>query len=265
MILRGVSHLHTKYSYDGKLSIREFKNFLLENDIDFAFITEHSDYIEPKDAEKFIKECHNLSDDKITLIPGFEVPYKDAHILMIGVDHFVKNGTNDSEDLKRWKTHSTFSVWAHPHKNQYLLYDAIKAVIDGVEVWNSQYDGKKAPRLKVLNSLNGLRERGHNTFAFAGLDFHREEHIGGPSIMVESVNKEEEILKMIKKGEFVIKNEQITINSEGKIIKGILPLIKFQSAYYIILITTLKRVSKFVKAMRLPIPQKLRHKIRKRL
>jgi len=265
MILRGVSHLHTKYSYDGTLSIRELRDFLIEKNIEFALLTEHSDFIEPNNAEKFIKDCHNLSDEKFTFIPGFEVPYRDAHILMIGVNHFVKNGKNSAEDLKKWKKHAEIAIWAHPHKNRYLLYDAIKAVIDGIEVWNSHYDGKRAPRMKVLNSLSGLRERGQEAVAFAGLDFHRKEHIGGPSIMVEAPNSAKYILEELKKGEFVLKNEQITIRSDGAIMKGILPLVKVQSAYYIFVVTTLKRVSKFVAAMGLPIPQKLRHNIRKKL
>lgn len=265
MTLKGISHLHTKYSHDGTLSIRKFKDYLLENDIEFALITEHSDFIEAHDAEKFIKDCHNLSDGKITLIPGFEVPYRDAHILMIGVDHFVKTGSCEKEDLIKWKKHAEFAVWAHPHKNKYLLYDAIKAVIDSVEVWNSQYDGKKAPRLKVLNSLQGLRARGHNTLAFCGLNFHSTEHISGPTIMVESVNRQTDILSQIKKGEFVLKSERITIASDGRIIKGIVPLMKIQSVYSISLIAGLEKVSAIVHNLRIPTPKSLRDKIRKNL
>ena len=207
----------------------------------------------------------DLSDEKITLIPGFEVPYKDAHILMIGVDHFVKNGPNTANELLLWKKHAQLAIWAHPHKNKYLLYDAIKAVIDGIEVWNSQYDGKLAPRMKVLSSLLGLRERGQKSIAFAGLDFHRKEHAGGPSIIVECPNNQHDILETIKKGDFVLKNKQVTIRSNGTILKGILPLMKFQSAYRILVISFFKKVSKITASLRIPIPQKLRHNIRKRL
>ena len=265
MILVGISHSHTKYSYDGKLSLREFKQFLVERNIDFALITEHTDFLEAQEGEKFIKECHNLSDEKITLIPGFEVPYRDAHILMIDVDHFVKTGECNGAELEKWRKHAQIAVWAHPHRNRYLLYDAIKKVIDGIEVWNSQYDGKHAPRMKVLNSLQGLRERGGNVFAYAGIDFHREEHFEGPNIVVDAENRPEDIIAKLKTGEFVLKNERVSINGEGRITKGVLPLMRVQSAFSISVITLSKKISALAAKLHIPIPKRLKHSIRTKI
>ncbi len=265
MILVGVSHLRTTHSYSGTLSLREFKEFLIERNIDFALITERSDFIEQEDGERFIKECHNLSDSQITLIPGFEVTYRDAHVLMIGTSHFVKAGSNSAENLLKWKKYAELVVWAHPHRNKYLLYDALKNVIDGIEIWNSQYDGKRAPRMKVLNSLQGLRARGANTLTYASIDFHREEQIISPNIVLEGPNKLQDIIAKLKAGEFVLKNSTVTINAKGKIIKGILPLMKFQSFYSIALISMFKNMSAFIAKLRLLVPGNLRRTTRKKL
>lgn len=265
MILKGVSHLHTNYSYDGKLSIQDLKDFLLKNDIDFALISEHSDYIVPHQAKKFIEDCHNLSDEKITLIPGFEVPYKDAHILMIGVDRFFKNGPNREDELKVWKQHSQIAILAHPHRNKYLMHDAIKEVIDGIEIWNSQYDGILAPRMKALNILTNLVKKGENIFGYAGLDFHREEHIGGPVIVIESLNNQKDIVETLKSGKFAIKTTNTTISSNGEITKGLPALLHIKSKLSIVTIAVSKKISAFASIIHLPIPQKLRSAIRSKL
>ena len=266
MILEGISHAHTTYSYDGKLPIKEFKEFFKEQGTEFVLITEHSDFIEPKDALRFIKDCHNLSDGTITLIPGFEVPYKDAHILMIGVTGFLKNGQNSAEELKEWRKLAKLAVWAHPHRNRYLLYDAIKEVIDGVEVWNSQYDGKYVPRMKVLNSLKGLRLRKDNVYAFGGLDFHRPEHNQGPMLVLEvDRNEEGQIIEALKTGKYVIKSRQVTIDATGHVLKGAPLLMNVISGLSVGSITFLKKVSAFAAKFHLPVPKGIKVALRKRL
>jgi len=201
MKVTGVIHMHSTHSYDGKLSLSELKAFLIDKGVQFACMTEHTDYLDRAAADKFVTECRDLSDDRFIFVPGFEVPYGRAHVLHIGATEFVCTFANAAQ-LKLWRKVSPLVVLAHPVRNQYKVDETLKGVIDGIEVWNQQYDGKQRPRVKSVKLLKKLRTD-KPLMATGGIDFHRSEHFGNPFITVELESLTEAgIVRTFTAGEF---------------------------------------------------------------
>jgi len=262
-MIHGAIHIHSSYSYDGKLSLLELKKLFLKNGIQFACMTEHTDFIDPVKANEFMRECEILSDNNFVFIPGFEVPYKKAHILMIGATRFVSNFA-DAETLYEWSKVSRMVFLAHPHRNDFEVDDEVKKVISGIEIWNSQYDGKRVPRTRAVSLLHDLRIENQKLFASAGLDFHRESHIGGPAISIDGELNKETILSKIGRGEFFIEGNNLSIDSKGDLNflqKNI--FYGFVSAFSIFFILTGKKVNSVLKKIGIGIPKVLSERIRR--
>jgi predicted metal-dependent phosphoesterase TrpH len=215
MILKGAIHVHSTYSYDGKESLRALRDFLLEKGVTFCCVTEHADQMTIEQAQLFVQECKALSGSQFVFIPGFEVPYKKAHILLIGTEVFLAQKA-DAEILKTWSSKSVLTILAHPVRNSFKLDAVMEEVIDGVEIWNQQYEGKRVPRTRSASLLRKLQSRNSMLLAFGGLDFHRKEHFGSPlfTLEVERVSSDA-ILHALTDGKYVFGTEKIAVSSTG--------------------------------------------------
>jgi len=264
MIIKGVCHVHSIHSYDGRVSLSKIKELFLKNGLQFVCMTEHTDWMTEDKVRSFIEECQKLSDDNFLIIPGFEFSYGKSHILMIGSDKFISQGDEKSTLLK-WAEKTGFVVLAHPHKNNYKIDETVKSLIDAVEVWNSQYDGKYAPRFRSFGLLKKLQKE-KRFEAFAGLDFHREEHLGGPILFV-NVNTFSNfaILNAIKTGDYTFGKKEVIFSSKGEIQEGNLKKLYVQSFFSIKLISFSKQINKIFVSIGLSFPKKLKQKIRAKI
>lgn len=216
MKLTGVIHLHSTHSYDGKLSLPELKTFLQERGIQFACMTEHTDYLDAAHAAAFVAECQELSDDSFSFVPGFEVPYKDAHVLHIGTTEFI-SATATAAQLQLWRKVAPLVVLAHPVRNQFLVDEPLLTTIDGVEVWNQQYDGKILPRSKSVSLLTQLRQQ-KKLIATGGLDFHRLEHFGCPLLTIDvPAFNTASIIDTLRTGAYTFGSEALQLSGTGPI------------------------------------------------
>ena len=154
--INGILHCHSNYSYDAKLSLRDLRELFITKGLSFVCMTEHTDEMNYERARTFIHECDMLSDTKFKFIPGFEVPYLNAHILMIGCREFFKNYAPDINTLREWTRHAPFVVLAHPVRNDFGVDTLLLNELDAVEVWNQQYEGKRVPRTKSLALFESL-------------------------------------------------------------------------------------------------------------
>ncbi|MCK5591922.1 MAG: PHP domain-containing protein [Candidatus Pacebacteria bacterium] len=264
MIIKGACHLHSKYSYDGKLSLSQIKDLFSKKGLSFVCMTEHTNDLTEEKAQEFIKECRELSDEEFIFIPGFEVSYGGAHLLMIGSDKFISQHVKEA-DLLKWLEDTEFVVLAHPHKNNYKINKNLKRMINGLEVWNSQYDGKFAPRFRSFIFLKKL-QRENNIRAFAGLDFHKEEHFGNPIVFVDVKTLSKiEILNAFKSGNYTFGKDKIVFSSRGDIQQGNLNKLFIQSFLSINFICFSKWINKNFVKMGLSIPKNLKKKIRSKI
>lgn len=262
MEIKGIVHVHTTYSYDGKVSLKELRDFLLERGISFCFVTEHTDFLTREQAQLFVQECRALSGSQFVFIPGFEVPYKDAHVLLLATELFLAQ-TADASVLTQWAQSAGLTLLAHPVRNKFMVDDTLLSVIDGVEVWNQQYEGKKVPRPHSVALLQTLQEKKPALVATGGIDFHRKEHFGSPVYTVEVEHlTQEAIVSAFKDGAYVFGNKKIAVSSTGLWKgKGSIPH-NSMSAYSIVLISTGKWVNKILAQYGLSLPKGLRQFIR---
>lgn len=265
MKLTGAIHAHSTHSYDGKLPLGELKKLLFKHGLSFCCVTEHTDELTPEGAAAFVAECEKYTDQAFAFIPGFEVPYKDAHVLFIGTTKFWGQ-TADSASLWDWRSSTPWVVLAHPVRNRFVVDDPLLEVIDGIEVWNEQYEGKAAPRFRSLRLLQTLQQTRPELLATGGLDLHREEHFGAPLIELETYTVDgEEILNQLRHGFYDIKSKRVVLDSHGAFKKGGGFLTKLKSVVSIMFINTGKAINALLAMMGLRFPKGLSRFIRGRV
>jgi len=268
MQIKGAIHLHSKYSYDGQLSLLQIKELFIKEGLQFACMAEHTDDLTIEAIKELIKDCKQHSDEKFVFIPGFEIPYKGAHILMIGAREFLLEESEEINglSLQMWRENTSLVILAHPSRNNFVIDDDVKNILDGIEVWNSYYDGKNAPRARSLLLLQELQKEKPQIRAFAGWDMHRKEHIGGPAIFINiKLLSVDAILHKLISGAYTLGKQDIIISSCGIIEKG--DAIKIQYKQYksvtkLFALNILCYINKFFIFVGLPIPEKIKKKFR---
>lgn len=266
MEIKGIVHTHSCYSYDAKLTLSELRTLCRSRGLQFACMTEHTDELTKERAAEFVSECDRLSDDEFRFIPGFEVPYGRAHILMIGMRAWYGVYAQTIEALQRWTSEALFVVLAHPVRNHFCVSNELLHEIDALEVWNQQYEGKRVPRIQSLRLFESLRKTKPTLVATGGIDFHRAEHFGAPLVTldVDSLT-EANIIQKLQTGAF-------TVSSDRALIYGSLPdtherirMYRWESHFSVVTILMGKLVNKILATFGLSFPASLKHLIRRKI
>lgn len=258
----GALHLHSTHSYDGKLSLSELKQLFQKNGLSFACMTEHSDTLTAQTAATFVAECRALSDESFVFVPGFEVPYKNAHVLHIGATTFV-TAMADGTTLREWRGVTPLVVLAHPVRNKFEVDQTLAECLDGVEVWNQHYDGKRAPRPHSFTLLDSLRKK-KPLIATGGIDLHRAEHFGSPLLQLECTElSETSVIAALEAGQFTFGNSIYTYGANE--VAALTLSLRIKSALSIFVIVVGKNVNAALAAGGLSLPKSLKRFIRGRV
>lgn len=265
MIVTGVVHMHSTYSYDGKESLQSLRDFLMNKGVSFCCLTEHTDYMTLEQAQLFVQECKMLSTSQFVFIPGFEVPYLKAHILLVGTEVFLGQFA-DGEMLKTWSKATALTILAHPVRNAFIIDETMEQTLDGVEIWNQQYEGKLVPRQRSVRLLKTLQQRNPSLLATGGLDFHRKEHFGSPLYTIDIQNlTSDAILSALKNGEYSFGRDGVLVSSTG-FWKGDTSFkSKLQSALSIMIIVLGKKTNALLALCGIKLPKSLKQRIRSRV
>ncbi len=267
MPIRGLLHLHSHYSYDGQETLSQIKHELVSSGISFACMTEHVDTLNASQAEKFIRECQELSEKNFVFIPGFEVPYLGTHIIIIGAHTFKYNPDTIPQSIQEWVEAGAFAIIAHPHRNGFKIDNFMLENTIGSEIWNSQYDGKVAPRPRALSWFHSLKKKKDSYRAFGSVDMHRFDHLGGPQLIVEAPYPLEEfIVSSLRNGSYHIQRKDVRLSSSGILMDGsplLLSLRGWLSVGWITAGKKINRVLKFFGLASFPFFRSLRKAIRR--
>lgn len=263
MTYRGILHVHSTHSYDGTLSLAELKALLVEAGLSFACMTEHTDTLTPEAAAAFVDACRRASDEQFVFVPGFEVPYQTAHVLHIGAAHFHTPIATSPDDLAAWRRTTPLVVLAHPVRNRFAIDAALAGVIDGIEVWNQQYEGKAGPRPRSLTLLAAWRLK-KDLIATGGIDLHRAEHLGSPytSVSLEALT-EANIVAALSAGRYTFGHDTVTVDARATYAVSAAAYVK--SAAAVTVIAAGKRVNALLAACGLRLPKRLTRAIRGRV
>lgn len=266
MEVNGILHAHSRYSYDAKLTLSEIRELCISRGIRFVCMTEHTDEMTPESARAFVTECDALSDEQFRFIPGFEVPYRSAHVLMIGMRSFFERYAPTSEVLLPWVSEAQFVVLAHPVRNHFDVDPELLELIDGLEVWNQQYEGKRVPRIRSLTLFDELRKKKPTLVAMGGVDFHRTEHFGSPlvTLNVEALS-EDAIIEKLRTGAFTIHSEQVRFFGTLPNAEELRRKYRLQSHVSVCIIVLGKFVNKVLASLGLSLPKSLKQLVRRKL
>ncbi|HEX8723195.1 MAG TPA: PHP domain-containing protein, partial [Pyrinomonadaceae bacterium] len=168
---RAVFHCHSTYS-DGECTLAELRELFVAEGVDFACMTDHAEFFDGERLRAYREECDALSDDAFRFVAGLEYECeRRMHVLGYGVTTLA--GTTDPQEVIRHiEAAGGVSVIAHPMDSMFDWIETFDALPDGVEAWNSKYDGRYAPRAGTFRLIGRLRARKPGLRAFYGTDLH---------------------------------------------------------------------------------------------
>ena len=83
------------------------------------------------------------------------------------------------------------------------LIEALATLPDGIEVWNSKYDGRAAPRPRTFRLLQRMQARQPRMRAFFGQDLHWRTQFSGLFIDIDTGRLDSpSVLDALRRGDF---------------------------------------------------------------
>jgi hypothetical protein len=108
------------------------------------------------------------------------------------------------------------SVIAHPSNANFPWIETFRTLPDGIEAWNSKYDGRYALRPSTVRLLQRLQQRKPAMRAFYGQDLHWRKQFRGLYTVVDCRTLlDQEVLHALARGEFFARKGALELPSSG--------------------------------------------------
>ena len=135
---------------------------------------------------------------------------------------------------------------------------------DGIEVWNSKYDGRYAPRPGTFRLLARLQARKPQMRAFYGQDMHwKKQHRGLFNIAECKSATREEILAAFARGNYYAVKEKFELPSSGKLNEDLLAQFGSVNQSYARKRRLIKQAKKMIDRVGLRVPAPLKAQLRR--
>jgi hypothetical protein len=213
MIVRGVAHVHSRYSWDGHHPLDEIVSFLRARDLDFVLMSEHAKRLSAPAFGEFVAVCDALSDERFVVVPGleFEATPDFVHVLGYGLRRL--GAGHATADIARFiREAGGVGVLAHPTwRAAHIHVDAAALeLLDGWEVWNGKADGPWGPTAEGVKRLGEAQASRAELLAMGGIDMHNLEAYAGITLQVEAnALTGAAILAGLRAGAFTIVGERL--------------------------------------------------------
>jgi hypothetical protein len=187
MILRGIAHVHSTFSYDGRHALAELARHAKARGLDFVLMSEHTRTLTGAAMAAFVAECDALSETAgVLMVPGIECEATPDHVHVLGYGvRTLVTERRVGAIAAAVRAAAGFPVLAHP-----LYREAFRHVrrdeLDGLagwEIWNGKADGRWYPSDGAVRRLAELHRAGAALAPMAGADLHRLE--ADPGIVLE--------------------------------------------------------------------------------
>jgi len=216
-MLQGALHLHSTYS-DGEFSLAELRDMFRAAGCRFACVTDHADAFIGDEAkrEAYVRECNALSSDGFRFVPGLEYTCADGmHVLGYGTTQPI-DSSDLQEVVRRIDERGGIAVVAHPKQTSFSAIESLEFPPAGIEVWNSKYDGRYAPRRETFELVRRVRSRSPRTWAFYGQDLHWRRQYRGLFVFVDCVEADPPtIVAALRAGRFHAEKDRRTLPADG--------------------------------------------------
>lgn len=221
-MLKGALHAHSTFS-DGEFTLAEIRRLFLSESCSFVCMTDHAEYFDQESIERYIAECESLSDKTFCLVAGLEYRCeRNMHILGYAATSLTQ--TSDPQDVIRHiDGQNAVSVIAHPRNDSFSWIEGFQTMPQGIEVWNTKYDGRYAPRAGTFHLLERMRQRAPQMHAFYGQDLHWKKQYRGLHVTLDCPSPQPTaILSALAAGNFVAHKDNLDLPSSGIVPESLL-------------------------------------------
>ncbi len=221
-MLKGAIHIHSTYS-DGEFTLAELRDLFIAEGCAFVCMTDHAEYFDSERLKAYFDDCQAHSDQRLRFVPGLEYECeRRMHILGYGASRLAKS-VDPQEVIRHIDEQGAVSVIAHPKDDFFGWIDSFDTLPQGIEAWNSKYDGRYAPRPATFALLQNLRQRRPQMHAFYGQDLHWKKQFHNLFVQVNCESAErDEILSAFSKGAFNGLKSDLTLPSSGVLPRDLL-------------------------------------------
>jgi hypothetical protein len=143
--IRAAFHVHSEWSYDARLPLRELSSLLGANGYQAVFMCEHDRGFSAGRLRAYEEECAAASAYGALLVPGIE--YADerdrVHVPVWGEVPFLGEGVPTRRLLEQVDAEGGVSVLAHPVRRDawQLVEPEWLRLCTGIEIWTRKWDG----------------------------------------------------------------------------------------------------------------------------
>lgn len=215
--MKGVLHVHSVFS-DGEESLDRLVQMLRAAGMQFVAVSDHAEVFDEQRMEQYVNLCAELSDSRFLVIPGLEFALHggDIHILGYNITKRVRfqgmeqlvDGIHEAGGI---------AVLAHPPAGSTNMIGPVKTKLDGIEVWNSRYDGTHAPRADSFQLLRRLRRINTKVVGYCGVDLHKIGQLRRPVYVDVDTERlgQDAIVTALRSGKFTLHGAKMAIPSTG--------------------------------------------------
>jgi hypothetical protein len=130
----------------------------------------------------------------------------------LGVHHYIEE-KNPLKLASFIRKQNGVAIVAHPVKYHYQIPSDLLSMVDGIEIWNTSYDGRFVPNVHSLNLVRKFKKDGRPILGFGGQDLHEiRNHCCVEIRMPIEKLTQEAVLHSLKKGDFKITNSYLTLS-----------------------------------------------------
>ena len=181
-------HVHTCYSCDSSITLKEVVVFAKKRGLDGVAVTDHNT----------LKGALKLKTRDLLIVPGIEVSTLDGHLLGINVTTSIPAKLGIEETIQR--IHDVGGIAVAPHPTAFYKSPPSRSVssYDAVEVMNAS-----SVPFSVLTYFSKRFADGLGLPQTGGSDSHYAPEIGSAYTVVEADFDVDEIVDAIKRGAVV--------------------------------------------------------------
>ena len=216
-MLKAALHVHSTYS-DGEFTIPELREKFLRAGCRVVCMADHADAFDDAKVAQYVAECERHSDEKLLFVVGVEFGcVRRMHIVGYGVIRVVQSDDPQTV-ISHIQASDGVAVIAHPPDALFELIEGFNVLPDGIEAWNSKYDGRYAPRSATFELIGRLQGRRPDLKAFYGQDLHWRKQYAGLFTMLDVERADRpSILAALARGSFEGSKDAIRLPSSGRI------------------------------------------------
>ena len=262
-MLKGAIHTHSTYS-DGEMTLSELREIFMAAGCAFVCLTDHAEFFDRDTLEAYVAECRRLSDERFRFIAGLEYSCENrCHVLGFGVTSLVTT-TDPQEVIRHIERSGGVSVIAHPMESAFEWIESFDALPNGIETWNSKYDGRSGPRPSTFALLKRLQQREPYMRAFYGQDLHWKNQYRGLFNMVGCQSPSREgILNAFKSGDYFAIKDELELPSSGDLPLKLIESFRRKNDRSVHRRQLIKRVKKAMDRLGLKVPAPLKAQLRR--